>query len=201
MSQPKKPKSSRSKPESSETAPEDAIFEEGSPVGDSRGSGDLEQQLQQAIAERDEYKDHWLRTQAELDNFRKRMRKEAEENQRYQALSLVRDLLPGLDNLERAIAAAEQSSNQEELIKGMRMVARQFEDVLARYAVNPILAVGEPFDPNLHEAVQQIMTDDHPPMTVMQEVERGFQLHDRVIRPSKVIVSAALPAPSPDDAN
>jgi molecular chaperone GrpE len=154
------------------------------------------EQLQAAIAERDENKDHWLRTQAELDNFRKRVKKEADQNRLYQSLSLVRDLLPGLDNLERAITAAEKSDSLEGLLPGVRMVFKQFEETLDRYSVKPIAAVGEPFDPNLHEAVQQIPTADHPPMTVMQEVERGFQLHDRVIRPSKVIVSAALPEPA-----
>jgi molecular chaperone GrpE len=154
------------------------------------------EQLQAALKECDENKDHWLRTQAELDNFRKRVKKEADQNRLYQSLPLVRDLLPGLDNLDRAMTAAENSDSLEGLLAGVRMVFKHFEETLGRYSVKPIAAVGEPFDPNLHEAVQQIPTADHPPMTVMQEVERGFQLHDRVIRPSKVIVSAALPEPA-----
>jgi molecular chaperone GrpE len=121
------------------------------------------------------------------------VRKESEELYRFGSLSLARDLLPGLDNLERAIAAAEESGNVEDLLHGIRMVARQFRDALARHSIEPIPAKDEPFDPNLHEAVQQIPSSEHPPMTVMRELETGYRMHDRVIRPAKVLVSAAPP--------
>ncbi|MCA9069483.1 MAG: nucleotide exchange factor GrpE [Planctomycetaceae bacterium] len=153
----------------------------------------LKEQLEAAVAERDENRNKWLRTEAELDNYRKRVQREAEELRKYQALSFVRDLLPGLDNLHRALQAAETSKNLDDLLKGLSMVTQQFDGILSQHSVKPIEAVGEPFDPNLHEAVQQFPSAEHPPMTVVQDLERGYILHDRVVRPSKVIVSSGPP--------
>jgi molecular chaperone GrpE len=116
-----------------------------------------------------------------------------EQSRQYQALPLARDLLPVLDNLRRALGAAEAAGNAAELVEGVNMVVKQFEDVLARHLVVPIEAVGQPFDAHLHEAVQQVPSPDHPPMTVVAEVERGYLLHDRVVRPAKVIVSSGPP--------
>jgi len=160
----------------------------------------LKEQLEAAIAERDENRNRWLRTEAELDNFRKRVQRETEELRRYQALNLARDLLPGLDNLQRALQAAESSQNVEDISKGVTMVAKQFEDILSQHSVQPIAAVGEPFDPNRHEALQQVPSAEHPPMTVVQELEKGYTLHDRVVRPSKVIVSSGPPETVAQDA-
>ena len=81
------------------------------------------------------------------------------------------------------------------------MIQAQFDQVFGGHSATPITAVGGPFDPNLHEALQQIPTDEHPPMTVLQEVERGYVLHDRVIRPSKVLVASAPPQPAEDTAS
>ncbi len=171
--------------------PEDATSE------DSAATLAAEQpdELQIALAERDQFQDQSLRALAELENFRKRTQRETQQSRLYQSLPLVRDLLPGLDNLERTITAAENSAGLDELLQGVQMVAQHFADTLQRHEVKPILAVGEPFDPNLHEAVSQVPSSDHPAMTVLTEVERGYQLHDRVIRPSKVIVSTIPPAP------
>jgi len=155
---------------------------------------DLRQELEAVRGERDANREQWLRTEAELDNFRKRMRKEADDLRRYQALALARDLLPALDNLDRAITATEGSGDVESLLQGIRMVAQQFREVFARHSIEPIAAKDQPFDPNLHEAVQQIPSADHPPMTVLEELEPGYKLHDRVIRPSKVLVSSVPPS-------
>ncbi|MEX0717205.1 MAG: nucleotide exchange factor GrpE [Planctomycetaceae bacterium] len=149
----------------------------------------LAEQLEAARAERDANYDKFLRTQAELDNFRKRSRAEFDRDLLHRSAGLVRDLLPALDNLDRAIAAAETSRNVDQLAEGMKLVARQFRDVLAARQVEEIAAIGEPFDPNLHEAIQQIPSADHPHLTVLDEVEKGYKLHDHVIRPSKVVVS------------
>ncbi len=153
-------------------------------------AGSLADQLQQALSERNDYYDQMLRAQAELENYRRRTQNELDQMRRYQSLGLARDLLPGLDNLQRAVKAAEVSPNAEELLQGVQMVAAQFEEILSRHSVTPISALGEPFDPNRHEAVQQIPSGDHPPMTIVEEIERGYELHDRVVRPSKVIVSS-----------
>ncbi len=149
--------------------------------------------LKKLKAERDQYYEQWLRANAELDNSRKRMQREAEQAARYQDIPLIRDLMPAFDNLGRSIAAAEKDGNVESLLTGLRMVSKNVEEVFAKHSAKVIPTVGSTFDPNLHDALMQVPTADHPPMTVIQEVERGYTLHERVIRPAKVIVATALP--------
>ena len=148
--------------------------------------------LQEEVAE---LKDRLLRSHAELENYRRRVQKEATESAKYSALPFIRDLLPGIDNLHRALDAAEQSGDTNNLIEGIKMVASQFTDVLKSQKVQTIVPEGESFDPNLHEALAQVPSADHEPMTVMQVIESGYQIHDRIIRPAKVMVSCAPPEP------
>ena len=145
-------------------------------------------------AERDDLRDKLFRLHAEMENFRKRVNRERDEERRFAALPIVRDLLPGLDNLQRAIDAARHTDDLSAMLQGVEMVSAQINEVLTRHGAVPIPSVGEPFDPNKHEAIQQMPSADHPPMTVLDEVERGYTLNDRVIRPSKVIVSVTPPA-------
>ena len=156
----------------------------------------LEEQLAATRGERDENNDRFLRAQAELENYKRRTQRELAEERRYAALPIVRDLLPVIDNFQRALDAARNSEQASDLVEGLDMVIRQLGETLSRHGMTPIAALGEPFDPNLHEAVQQMPSEDHPPMTVLQELERGYTLHDRVVRPSKVIVSTAPAAAS-----
>src|ERR1700722_9630206 len=121
----------------------------------------LREQLEAARAERDANYNLYLRTQAELQNYRKRAQKEADELRLYQALPLGRDLLPAFDNLHRALAAAEVSKNVDQLLEGIRMVAKQIEAALSRHQIVPIEATGKPFDPNYHQAIQHMPTDEH----------------------------------------
>lgn len=151
----------------------------------------LEQRLEAVIAERDDYMDKWARARADLENYRKRIQKEMEEDRKYAALPLLRGLLPALDGLDRALRSAKQSKNADELITGIELVVKQFESALSNAGVQTVSAAGQPFDPNQHEAIQQRPSADHPPMTVLDDVEKGYLLHDRVVRPSKVIVSSA----------
>ena len=158
----------------------------------------LEQQLHEALVEKNDNWERFLRSQAELDNFRKRANRERDEERRYASLPLVRDLIPVLDNLYRAVDACKQSAPEEgspaaSLLLGVEMVLKQTEGILGRYGAQPIAALGQPFDPQFHEALQQMPSADHTPMTVINEFERGYMLHDRVVRPSKVIVSVAPP--------
>jgi molecular chaperone GrpE len=152
-----------------------------------------DQRLQALADEANAAKDQALRAQAELDNYRKRTQRELAEERKYAALAVVRDLLPGLDNLQRAIDAGQNVEDLSAMLQGVEMVAGQFREILAKHGTTAIDAVGQPFDPNRHEAIQQMPSAEHPPMTVIDEVERGYQLHDRVVRPSKVIVSVAPP--------
>lgn len=152
--------------------------------------------------ERDKYLEMLQRTQADYENYRKRMQREMEVQRRFAVLPLARDVLAVLDNLHRALAAAEQTSDAEALTQGVTMVARQLDEVLERHGIRPIEALGQILDPNLHEAVGARPSAEHPPHAVLEELERGYQLHDRVVRPSKVIV-AQPPHPEapqePDD--
>jgi molecular chaperone GrpE len=121
----------------------------------------LREQLEAARAERDEHYNLALRTQAELENFRKRINRERDEEARYRALPLARDLLPALDNLRRALDAAGKTGNVNDLIQGVEMVLKQLEDTLAAHAVKPIAAEGEKFDPNRHDALTQVPSAEH----------------------------------------
>lgn len=153
--------------------------------------------LEAIQAERDQYLDKFQRVSAELENFRRRAQRESELSARYSSLPLIRDLLPALDNVTRTIQAAEQTGKIDDLIQGLQMIMAQFDQIFGNHSAKPIPAVGETFDPNMHEALQQVPTAEHPPMTIIQELERGYSMHDRVIRPSKVIVACALPEESP----
>ena len=155
------------------------------------GGATLLEQLQAALAERDQYKEKWARSMADLDNFRKRVYREMDDERKYQALPLLKSLLPVFDGLDRAIFAASQSKNFDDLLNGLQMTVKQLESALSGQGAKAIQALGQPFDPNLHEAISQAPSNEHPPMTVMNDVERGYTLHDRVIRPSKVIVTVA----------
>ncbi len=140
-----------------------------------------------------ELQDKLTRTWADFDNYRRRVQKDQEEARRYESLRLTHDLLPGLDSLGRAITTAEQTGDQQALLEGIRMVAQQFRDILKGHSAVPIEPQGQPFDPNLHEALTQVPSADHEPMTVLEVVEVGFRMHDRVVRPARVIVSCAPP--------
>jgi molecular chaperone GrpE len=146
--------------------------------------------LEQLRADIEAARERLLRSQAELDNYRKRAAREIEENRRYANLPLMYDLLPVLDNLERAIAAA-QTHDVAGLLEGVKLVDKQFEDALARHHCLRIPTLHQPFDPHLHHAISQQPSDEFPPGTVILVSQCGFQLHDRVVRPSQVIVSTA----------
>jgi molecular chaperone GrpE len=173
---------------------DDSVQQDASAETSENGSSDLD-----AIkAERDQNLDKFQRATAELENFRRRVQREAELSARYSSLPLIRDLLPAMDNVARTIQAAEQTGKVDDLIQGLQMIVSQFDQIFGSHSAKPIAAVGETFDPNLHEALQQVPTDEHPPMTVIQELERGYIMHDRVIRPTKVLVACALPEETKD---
>lgn len=146
-----------------------------------------------ALAEEAAKADHWLdvakRTQAELDNTLKRVKREHSDDLKYANGSLVRDLLPILDNLGRAIQAGAQSEDFKSLFEGVTLTNKMFVEALARHNVTPIDADGQPFDPAVHEA---LMTTNNPELDnniVAMEMERGWKLLDRVLRASKVQVN------------
>lgn len=134
--------------------------------------------------------DRWVRTEAELDNFRKRSRRELDESKKYAAAGLLTEILGVMDNLQRAIESAEKDKEGAGLLEGVKMVLVQLEHTLAQHGCQPIETVGSMFDPNCHEAVIMEPTDDAPANTVIREMRRGYKLHDRVLRPPQVVVAA-----------
>ena len=141
--------------------------------------------------------DRYLRAAADLENYKKRAVREREEVQRFGNERLLKDLIPVLDNLERALAAAPEG---DPLAGGVRLVLRGFEETLARHGIKSFSAMGQPFDPRLHEAVMQVpVSGEQLPGTVVLEHGRGFLLNDRLVRPAMVgvaVAPAAAPSPS-----
>jgi molecular chaperone GrpE len=128
-----------------------------------------------------------LRTAAEFDNFRKRAQKEKEDLRKFAVESLLKDFLPVADNLERALDHAEEHDLRQ-VIEGVRLVQKMLGDALAKHGIVAFSAVGQPFDPNVHEALMQ-EESDRPPGTVVSEMARGYKLHDRLVRPAAVVVA------------
>lgn len=148
----------------------------------SAGSEQLPQLLKDA-------EDRLLRTQAELENFRKRSRREYEDAQKYREIDLLRDLLPVLDNVLRAIEASEKTADVESLKSGFRMTAQQIEKLIESHGCKTIETDGQAFDPAIHEAILQQSVPDAKPGTIVGTASRGYRLHDRVVRPAQVIVA------------
>ena len=134
--------------------------------------------------------DRALRLQAEMQNLRNRTSREIADERRYAALPILRELLPVLDNIDRAIGAAEKAGESENLLAGFRLVKQQLETILSRHQCEPIAAAGQPFDPNFHEAILQQPSADVPADHVIMVTQPGYTLHDRVVRPAQVIVSS-----------
>jgi molecular chaperone GrpE len=144
-------------------------------------------------AERDRLKDGLLRAMADLDNYRKRARREADEAVRKAREDVLRDLLPVFDNLDRAAQYIEGGADAKAIGKGVEMVLRLFEDTLVKLGGRRLHAVGQPFDPAQHEAIQQVESAEHPAGTVVREELVGYSLNDRLLRPAMVVVSRGAP--------
>ena len=141
-------------------------------------------------AELVQWRDTALRARADLDNFRKRMAQEAADARRFANASLLEELLPVLDNFQFGLQAAESDAGAKNLLIGLNMVASQFQAFLRDQGVEEIAAVGQPFDPNIHEAVGQQASAEVPEGSVVSQVRRGFRLRDRLLRPATVVVSS-----------
>ncbi|MFB1480212.1 nucleotide exchange factor GrpE [Corallococcus sp. RDP092CA] len=159
------------------------------------------ERLKEAHERAKDFQDRAIRSAADLENYRKRAQKEKEDVQKFGVEKLLKDLLPVVDNLDRAIDAASKSTDFDSFQKGVAMTRKSFEDALARHGVKGFSARGQPFDPRLHEAIQQVESTDVPSGHVLYEVTRGFFLNDRLVRPSMVVVArapeAAAPPPEP----
>jgi molecular chaperone GrpE len=153
--------------------------------------GALKQQLEAKEQEAKSNYDRLLRQTAELDNFKKRTAGERDEAIRFANEALVKDLLPVVDNLERAVAHASGGGNGKPLVEGVELVLRQFLDVLMKHGAVQIQAVGQPFDPAKHEAMVQVESSDHETNSIVEEFQKGYIFRERLLRPALVSVAKA----------
>ena len=152
----------------------------------------LREQLQGKEIEAKNNYERFLRQAAELENYKKRMSRDRDDAIRFANEGLIKDLLPIVDNLERAVAHASGGGNGKPLVEGVELVLRSLLDVLAKYGVTQISATGETFDPTKHEAMAQVETDQHDANSVIEELHKGYMLRERLLRPA--LVSVAKPA-------
>ena len=183
---PEAPAVEASEEEAAEPAPEEAEVE-AEPTD-----------LERALAEAEENQNRYLRTAAELDNFRKRTVRIRAETRDDTLRDMLLQVAPLLDNFRRALG--QEASDPGALREGIEIIYRQFNEILAGYGLEEIEAEGQAFDPNQHEAMLQMPSEEHPPGTVMQEMEKGYKLNDRVIRPTRVVVSTAPVGEGPSEA-
>ena len=146
-------------------------------------------ELEKAQDEAARLKDMLVRTAADFDNFRKRTRRELDDARRGGREDLLKELLPVFDNLERAMQSAQKATDVKAVSDGLAMILKQFESTLGRTGIQRVATVGSMFDPSQHEAIQQMETDEHPPGTVVAEVQPGYKEGDRLVRAAMVVVA------------
>jgi len=140
-------------------------------------------------AEVQQTKDRWLRALADLENYKKRTKREVDEASLAAVQKLLPAFLPTMDNLERALEVSGPGSSVDQLVRGIQMVRDEFMTALRKHGIEPVPSVGVPFDPTIHDALQQVDSPDHAPGVVVREFERGYRLGERLIRPARVIIA------------
>ncbi len=176
------------------TDKEITIEAEGDPVTDEKVVDDdpilaLEKELKTAKEEATQSYDRFLRISAEFDNYKKRNSRETADFKKYANETLLKNMLNVVDNLERALDVSAKNADSKGLIDGVELTVAEVLKIFANFGVTPIEAVGEPFDPALHQAMQQEESPDFPDNTVTQEFQKGYRFHDRLLRPAMVVVA------------
>ena len=181
-----------------EATVESRVEGESAPVGSTESSdasttelASLRQQLAAKEQEAKDNYDRYVRQIAETENFKKRNARERDDAIRFANEMLLKDLLPVIDNLERAIAHAAGGENGQPLVEGVEMVRKGFLDALSKFGVSQVVAVGQPFDPSKHEAIAQVVSDVHEPNVVVEELHKGYMFRDRLLRAALVSVAKA----------
>jgi molecular chaperone GrpE len=182
-------KSERAEPE--EIAPEEELTAE----------EQLQAEVEKALSEAKALQEQYLRTLADMENLRKRTQREKEELAKFANENILREILPVMDNLERAVEHAEQAESSEGLLEGVQMTLTQFSQVLDRFGVKPVESLGQTFDPALHQAMGQLETDEYPANTVAQQMQKGYQLNERLLRPAMVMIAKPPTVPEPEEEN
>ncbi|OGQ36876.1 MAG: nucleotide exchange factor GrpE [Deltaproteobacteria bacterium RIFCSPHIGHO2_12_FULL_43_9] len=173
----------------SEQCDSDLAKEEAVKVPEKKGS--LEKDIEGLQAELQGQKDRYLYLLADFDNYKKRAIRERSDLMKYGNLDLIRSMLTAVDNFELLVDAASKTAvGDEGLIDGAKLAIKQFQDNLARWGVVPVDSLGKPFDPFIHEAIGSEVVADKEPNTVIKELQKAYKIHDKVLRPAKVIVSS-----------
>ena len=153
---------------------------------------EIQAELEAAKQETKETYDRFLRVSAEFENYKKRSAREMDDFRKYANQSLIKEMLAVVDNLERALNSSNgNSSNDKCMVDGVNLTLKDILKVFEKFNVKPIESIGQPFDPNFHQAMMQEETDDYPENTVITELQKGYMIHDRLLRPSMVVVAAA----------
>lgn len=168
----------------------DAAADTGAPGGASDAGSDPSEEVERLREELTSTKDKWLRAVADLENQKKRVKREMDEAVVRAMQDVLGSFLPTVDNLERALEAAPASEDASALVKGITMVRDEFLVSLKRHGIEAIDSVGHAFDPAVHDALQQVDSDDHAPGTVIREFEKGYRRGERLLRPARVIVAS-----------
>lgn len=169
----------------------DATYTEGNEeTNEAAESAAQSPELEELRKQADDNYQRYVRAQADFDNFRRRTRQEKEEFAKYASLKVIEQLLPVVDNFERALAAGRDSKDYDALLKGVDMIFRQLDQVLANEGLQPMNAVGQPFNPEFHQAIMQVESEEHGEGIVVEEVQKGYLLKDKVLRPAMVKVSS-----------
>jgi molecular chaperone GrpE len=172
----------------------DAAFHDpNAAAGSANAGGGDSNALEQLRRELEQANERCLRVQAEMENYRRRVQREMQDERRYASQALLGDLLPVMDNIERAIDAADQKGETSGLQEGVKIVQQQLLSMLEKHQCTRVPAAGMEFDPAIHEAIAQFPHPDHPAGFITHVSQHGYRLHDRVIRPAQVVVSAGPP--------
>ena len=170
------------------------------PPAEAAAPAEASDPLETATADAARYKEQALRALADLDNYRKRAAREIDAARRGAKDDLIRDMLPVFDNVIRGIQSAERADDVKSVVEGLGMVLRQFESTLEKAGVVRVATVGTVFDPQVHEAIQQVETDEHAPGTIVAEVQGGYVHGDRLVRAALVVVAKPKSNSSPPTA-
>lgn len=173
--------------DSAEPEETDAAKAEAKPAEEAANA--VQAELESLRRQAEENHERYLRAQADFDNFRRRTRQEKEEFAKYASFKLIEQLLPVLDNFERAIASSKESRDFDSLMKGIEMTFRQLDQVLEQEGLKRMEAAGQPFNPEFHQAIQQVESEEHGEGIVVEEVMKGYLFKDKVMRPAMVKVS------------
>lgn len=191
----KKKNKDTTEPELATEAPEQTADEAEVEIEEEATLDPIEKLKQEISSANEQARKNWdlyLRERADLENARKRHQREREEAIRFANDRLLKEMIPVLDNLERAVDHADQGNDDNQgLLEGVNMTINQFRKALEDFGVKGINAIGAAFDPNLHQAMGQVESGEHAPNTVVSEFQKGYLLHDRLLRPSLVMVAKA----------